>query len=319
MAFDWIGFFEHFGIPYVTSGPNVAEGNVYIQCPFCGGSDPSQHMGVHLERGMWGCWRDRKHSGRKPDGLLLAILGSRSDVARAKERFLSSSFVPLAKREERREGKESLRLPEAFLPIKAFDPKSGRFSRYLRRRGFYPVSAFADNYDLRYCHYGSQAWRIIIPAWESGRLIGWTGRAIGNRYPRYKDSGPELKETLLNHDSALLGGRVLVVVEGPFDCLWVDWVGREFGVRAVGLFGKSVSSGQASLLFRLKRRFEKVVLLLDADARSASLEASRDYEALGLKVAFLPKGVGDPAELSITQVMGLADGIEPFFNGSKGV
>jgi hypothetical protein len=84
MRFDWLSFVEKQRITYVTKSPNVARGHIAIRCPFCGGSDPSQHMGLCLDVGnpVWGCLRDRRHRGRNPTWLVMRLLGCGASTAR---------------------------------------------------------------------------------------------------------------------------------------------------------------------------------------------------------------------------------------------
>jgi len=74
VPFDFKAFCDAKNIPYVTSGKNVSIGNFNIQCPFCGHADPSEHMGIEVATGYWGCWRESKHRGKSPQRLIMRLL-----------------------------------------------------------------------------------------------------------------------------------------------------------------------------------------------------------------------------------------------------
>ena len=71
-----------YNIEFVESGPNVAKGNVNVQCPWCGVEDHSYHLGINLAKGMWGCWRNKQHRGRALYKLLSKLTGLSYQEAR---------------------------------------------------------------------------------------------------------------------------------------------------------------------------------------------------------------------------------------------
>ena len=72
---DWIRLFEANNIPWVSRGPNTKRGEVSIKCPWCGEDDPSEHLGISLDKENWGCLRSIRHRGRRPYALVQALLG----------------------------------------------------------------------------------------------------------------------------------------------------------------------------------------------------------------------------------------------------
>src|SRR6516162_5304184 len=74
--FSWEHFLDSRGIPYQTSGRNVARGNIVLHCPFCGSADESFHMEISVTGKGWRCFRrPGEHKGRNPTRLVQAILG----------------------------------------------------------------------------------------------------------------------------------------------------------------------------------------------------------------------------------------------------
>ena len=141
--------------------------------------------------------------------------------------------------------------------------------------------------------------RIIFPiANESGKVIAFGGRALGDEQPKYLNSPETLiytKSRVLYHlDSA---GKAIrkqdyaILVEGYMDCIAVDSAGIE---NVIASCGTSFTDAQIRLLARYSRR---VVVNYDPD--SAGIAATeRSLNALleagfEVKVLALPGGL-DP-------------------------
>jgi DNA primase len=141
--------------------------------------------------------------------------------------------------------------------------------------------------------------RIIFPiARESGKVVAFGGRALGDDQPKYLNS-PETpiytKSRVLYHlDRAGPVIRKLdyaVLVEGYMDCIAVAFTGVE---NVVATCGTSLTESQTRLLARYSRR---VVVNYDPDSagvaateRSLNLLLEQGFEA---KVLALPGGL-DP-------------------------
>jgi DNA primase len=141
--------------------------------------------------------------------------------------------------------------------------------------------------------------RIIFPiANESGKVVAFGGRALGDDQPKYLNS-PETpiyaKSRLLYHldraGSAIRRLDYAILVEGYMDCIAVASAGIE---NVVASCGTSLTESQIRLLSRFSRR---VVVNYDPDSagtaateRSLTLLLEEGFEA---KVLALPGGL-DP-------------------------
>ncbi len=141
--------------------------------------------------------------------------------------------------------------------------------------------------------------RIIFPiANESGKLVAFGGRALGDDQPKYLNS-PETpiytKSRVLYHldraGSAIRQVDCAILVEGYMDCIGVASAGTE---NVVASCGTSLTESQIRLLGRYSRR---VVVNYDSDSagvrateRSLSLLLEQGFE---VKVLALPGGL-DP-------------------------
>lgn len=319
--FKFEPFFDKHHIEYVTRGPNVARGNINIQCPFCGGDDPSHHLGVHLETGKWGCWRRSDHRGIKPHRLIRALLrcspGEAATIAGTTgpelgefDQYVASWFQD----PEIVHDAKILALPRNFTPL-ADGMFVMRYIEYLKRRG-YPegdIDDLANEYNLHFCLTGEWKDRLIFPVYSPDGLVSWTGRSIHpDEKIRYKSLS--LEESVMNIKHVVFNyadledelGRTLVIMEGPFDAMWVDFWGQDYGIRGTCLFGTTISEQQVMLLSELAPKFERTVILFDNATLDASLHVASELSLISIDVDMLPPGIDDPAEMSLTQVRALS-------------
>ena len=209
---DWPTLLSQHRVEFVETGPNV-NGRDYIavRCPFCGASDPSQHMTIRRTGKVWRCWRNPSHRGRDPAKLLAALLGC--SYFQAQTLLGPDLGTPLSDDWlERVKGKlgavgrptdqadqvEPLEMPEEFKKFKDV-PSASRFLSYLERRGFgrEDIWWMTSHYDLRYCTRGPFQGRIIFPIVYEKQLMAWTGRSIySGEQLRYKTEGPITRQVL---------------------------------------------------------------------------------------------------------------------------
>lgn len=313
---------NHFNIEYVDDGPNVARGNVNIKCPYCGQGDPSHHLGVSLESGVWGCWRDHSHSGGSLVKLISAASGaSKASIVSALKRYAkgpSTEEIDLDdlfddEDDEETEVVKTIEMPKSLIRVDT-TVLGQRVFDFLVSRGFTKqhVLSLIDEYDLRYAKTGEWAHRVVVPVRSvQGDLVNLTGRAIGKAKIRYKtladsDEVSNIREFVLGEDQLSRdGGDVLYVVEGPFDRLKVDFYGQAYGKRAVCMFGSWINDTQVERITLLAEKFERVSILLDSGAFSNALAIAKALGHLNPAVSALPPGVSDPGELTERQVRNL--------------
>lgn len=323
MNIRWKDFFKDHGIHFVEQGPNVAKGNIYIQCPWCGPADHSEHMGVKAN-GLYGCWRDDSHRGGSPARLVAELLSVGFTEA---QRVLSSygEGLPISSSPDkgfRDSIREKLQLITENVPIikdipppsfdkprewMRIDPDNPfvRFAyNYLIGRGFTPK--VLQDIPLYACQVGQDAYRVIFPVYEDGKLVSWTGRAtngaMGLRYKSLAALPPEqggwqIKDFVWGYDYAQTQPNgPLVVCEGPMDALKLNQFLGERG-RAVALFNSSLGSRQMRLLAKLAEDGRQLVICMDPDAMSHTLkiwQAMRVFTKVD--AVYLPEGA-DPGAL----------------------
>lgn len=322
MAFNWQSFLDSNHVHYVTSGANVSRNHIAVHCPFCGSSDPSQHMSINLKHGGWSCWRNDNHSGKSPVYLVQALIGCTRERAQGivgesvfiPDDFLGTIHGLIAPKQG--PPRKPIKLPPDFKPFFG-QASSKRFVEYLTgpKRQFTEkqVARLTQRYGLHYCTSGKFKGRVIFPVTFEGQLMTYTGRTI---YPdvelRYKSLSydPELEETpavgpisdyLLFYDQLMANEwecDTLIMCEGPFDALKVSVLGRPFGIDATCFFTSSPSQAQIDLLGDLISVYKRRYLLLDQGTLATALRTQIDMHSLKTKVLTLPKAFKDPGLLT---------------------
>ena len=276
---DFEYFLTQHSIEFVTSGPNVAYGHINIRCPFCGVSDPSHHMGINLETGAWGCWRDASHRGFRPHRLVKAVLQcswakveelcgtlqapDRSGLGEVLDQLSQPRHTTTTS------SNTSYTLPSELKPMMPKKYQTHRLAWvYLKQRGLTPT--MVAERDVHFAVYGKWACRVVFPIRTvGGTLRSWVGRTVSDGLPRYltpfQDEAENIKQCVYGEDLIAKGGRVLVICEGVFDAIRLDWVGRPFGIRATCIFGSEPTDTQRYALIEIARRYECVVAAMDPD------------------------------------------------------
>jgi hypothetical protein len=330
VTFDWPRFLTSQRIEWTDRGHSATKNNIAIACPWCGSADPSQHLAISLEGRGYRCFRSpRQHSGRSIPRLIAALLGcSWSEALRlagisgsawhlGQEDGLSATLTALTTTsDETATDHKPIGFPVEFRPLT--ENGAGRyFTDYLIENRNYAeedIRLLAKTYNLHYAIAGAFKWRVIFPVIMNGQLVNWTGRSISpNENLRYRtlSANPEkakesrlpvaprsIEKTLWNFDNLMRGGRELLICEGPFDAMRLDFLGATEGIRATCTWTKAVSDYQLDLLDELRGRFDHMTRVLDNDAQLDILAEIDRMAHLRCRTRKLPNGVKDPGELS---------------------
>jgi Toprim-like len=335
---DWVRILDQYGVEWQHGSGN----NIEISCPYCGSSDEGKHLSISLNNKGYRCWRrPDQHFGKNLPKLLVAVLKISIQEAQAisgirysyVEGDGSISFANnVAKLLDNGSGSnatamgtvaafKTLEFPSGFRPISKFGGIRSVHA-YIQYRGYPDAEAdlLIKRYNLQTTLDGPFSYRVVIPIYMPYMgLVNWTARTTTESpYLRYRTltTDPErskqqgmppaalqINKTLLNYDQLSEDyGRDLVICEGPFDALKVDHYGREAGVRATCTFGKNISDQQINLLTKIKDRYKNIWLALDEDAELEALSVLGRLQHLQPRMLRLPRGVGDPGNLSKQQV-----------------
>ena len=325
--FDFIHFCEQRNISYITKGVNKkVSDDCNISCPFCNDSsspDPSMHLGVDSVRGVYSCWRNpTSHRGRTLHKLIMKLLRCSYNEAREilgqqplwlKEgQFEKMAEDPSKLFASEQTEVQELKFPEEFRPFDHKYSSEKRFTQYLIERGFYLgiLPRFIKQYQLHWSVSGRYKQRIIIPNQLDSVLVNWTSRSIDSKQSvRYltlsEDQGAlvNIKKMIFNWDQLVEHpSKVVVVCEGPFDALTLDFFGYRYGLRATCLFSQMATTEQLAYVAALTDLYEGVVVMLDDTASELAESLVDQLNWLPICCESLPEGVHDPGELSAKQV-----------------
>ncbi len=330
--FDFIQFCEEHRIPYISQGVNKkVSDDCNISCPFCNETadpDPSFHLGVDSERQVYSCWRNpRKHRGRTLHRLIMKLLHcsyqhvcellGQQPIWLKEGQFeqLADDPTQFFMTQKSIESTE-LEMLEEFRAFGTTRQAEKPFTQYLLGRGFKDKTLlqFTQTYQLHWAVSGRYKQRVIIPLCQDQKLVGWTSRSIHPKTPtRYltlsEDEGALLnvKKMIFNWDSLIDDPQDLIVVcEGPFDALKMDYFGKPYGIRATCLFSQMATMEQVAYIAALTDLYQKVIILLDSTATALAESLCDQLPMLPVEAKTLPNGFDDPGELTMAQVWKLS-------------
>lgn len=263
-------------------------------------------MGLELGSSKWACWKNARHRGRNAAFLIVALTGCSPETANelaglqvaAATDELRAKFAALDDRPASETSKlSSYSIPDCF-PLRPGSRRGAGFLRYLERRGL-PAAA-VERYGLLAADRGEFRGRVVLPISVGGRTVGATGRAVRKRDRRYHTLPSGVGSRALLLEQLATGGRLLIVGEGPYDAMTLDWAAHTGGLpaHAVALGGLALTVSKRLVLDRLSRRYDRIVLLLDATALQRALELQREL-AGDVVVGQLPDGFGDAGDLDV--------------------
>jgi hypothetical protein len=270
-------------------------------------------MGLSLNSTKWGCWKG--HGGSSPTKLIQALL--RCSWSEAKALAGQSNYGdseldamrrklagPLTSVDTSR-GLEPFAMPEEVFALDS-GKRSEPFLAYLKRRGI--DLATAKRFRLHGSYAGEYRYRVVVPFYAEGTLVGASGRHIGTNTLRYYTQPAGVtNRVLFNEDGARdMRGDVLCLVEGPFDTMRLDSIFEEEDLpcSAVGLLGLILTPAKRSVLVAIARRYRTLAIMTD---RKAEAQALRFLEQVGSctrsRVVIMPDDVKDPGEMTRRQVL----------------
>lgn len=261
---------------------------IETSCQFCDHDHTGKMMGINLATGQYGCWWSGSHRGASPVRFVMQWAGCTKPQAIAIVNEATGSkledLVGMLEtwgvdfEEEEPEEKKVLDFPDSFVIISHNRRRHHKFTRYLSHdRGFanHDVERLINMYGFR-CSEEKDIWnyRLIVPVYEGGELLTWQGRDVGDSDLRWlslsekKELGGSLaagniKHTIYNIDNINKGGDVLIVSEGVFDAVKVDFYGYKYKVRAGCLFGKATTDEQLFLLQEAAKKYKVLIFVLD--------------------------------------------------------
>lgn len=279
---------EKNGIRYWTSGKNVSQGYIGLQCPFCG--DHSNHLGIRLKDLKVTCWKCGPHNIIKLFQILLKIsyIDAKAIITSIKEDLVLEDI------------KERIPAQKLIFPPGITTNFPRIFREYLKKRNFNPRELISK-YKLRTCYrFGKYSYRIIIPIFKDNKLVSWTSRDItNNAESKYmsatvEESIAKPQDLIFNFDS-VKPGEDAFLVEGPFDVF-------RFGDNSFAFLGLKINANRLRQI--ALKRIRNLYIFYDNDlpGKNASKYVANTIAPLVKNIHILKfKDIHsqlDPAQLS---------------------
>lgn len=268
---------SRYGINYLKKSGN----SLYGPCPIHHGDNPTAFR-VSLDKNLWHCFTHC--GGGSVIDFIMQMEGlNEHEAAKKAEEWIEGSSISNNYRKSIVKANKIMKENQPLEFRLTLDPRHS----YLEKRRVKPETA--QYFEIGYCNYGLFKGRIAIPIHdEKGRIVAYTGRALGNERPKYKfPKGFSKSLEVYNlHRVKDSKAKETVLVEGYFDVFRLYQAGYE----AVALMGSSISQTQEELILSLNK---DLTLLFDGDeaGRKATKQAIKLFRGkLPFKVIYLHEG-----------------------------
>jgi len=287
---DIEAFLDFHNIEYRTSGKNVGQDWISINCPFCG--ENRYHGGINLNSKVFSCWVCSESVTCL--GLVASLLSCDWKEAKKALSPFGGNFQEI---------REQVFAEEVIYPTRLTDVTTNG-KQYLTSRGFDP-NEIIKKYNLKETGILSKlkienkSWdfrnRIVIPIIMDRQIISYTARDWTDKSAtRYKNAPSEagilpMAECLYNIDNAK---QKVILVEGPSD-VW-----RMRG-NSVATMGVKTTSEQIQRI--ISKKFKKLVILFDEGASKPAIKLATILNPFIDEIAVLTLTGSDPGSLTIEE------------------
>lgn len=275
---------EAFDIEHWSTGKNISEGWLGVQCPFC--DDRSNHLGINLNSNAISCHR----CGMSGTLYKLIMKKARVPLNQAYNIFLKYLSDDKHRPEIMSSG------VECKLPPECTDKFSQKYEKFFIKRGFRNYQAIIEQYKLKAtlpC--GEHRHSIIIPYYLNYQLVSFVARRLSDEGVKYVNCPNQkslvgVKETIYNIDTI---SEKLLIVEGIID-VW------RMGNGCVATNGTKVSQSQINLL--INRGVKECFIMFDSDATTQAENLAHNLTPFINHVEIIELSEGDPADLPENEV-----------------
>jgi hypothetical protein len=262
MAINWRPLLDSIGIPWTDRSPNSISRSPVINCPFCQGTDPSEHLNL-FAHGGYRCMRNAEHKGGNPFTVLRVLLpySSPAEILEVLSDFETPDITPYVP--QVKSVSQIQRMWNSFLPA----AKNRHYTDYLFWRGFPDPIDTCQRYDLRYAPNGEWAARLLFPVVIDGQLVNWTGRDIrANPTLRYRTQSSEQSD-LVYMPRAMRADAI--IVEGPVDALKVAVAAEHMPISPIALMTTAFNEDKIWLVIRLLKNCHNIWTSFDPEVAPA--------------------------------------------------
>ena len=249
-------------------------------CPYCGNT--RKNMEINTRKLVFHCW----------------VCGTGGTV----RGFFRDFDLPIddlpetpeGRREELPQEQADVVMPTECKDILKADDILGKWAKtyLLSTRGFTEHSIL--RFGCQYASEGDLKARIIVPLYEDDELIYYVARTYVSDFPKYKNPKIRRRNALpiyFGNDSRMTA----VLVEDTFSAMQVNLA----GYSSIPLLGTSMTNEQIRKLE--KRNFNKVIVMLDPDAKAKAMALATRIKVEGMDTTVaLP--ATDPDELELDEI-----------------
>lgn len=224
-------------------------------CPFHNNTE-TPAFALDKEKGLWTCFNPSCDAKGNMYTLLRDLKGVTSfEAMRVIKKFHEETYGTISARLAALREKEPEFIPFPEEPVRRMTDDMWAYERpqdYMISRGFTETT-------LKVFEVGYSAKKdmIIVPMHDpTGMLVGFIGRAIGEKIFKNSNHLPKSK-TAWNYHRAKRHGDTVIVVESAFDAMRVHQAGYP---NVVALLGSGVSN---QFLNQLNKTFSRVIIMTD--------------------------------------------------------
>ncbi len=319
---DWRAFCEEYRIDTAEGGSSTKKNNLYVECPWC--CNDKKRLGMDLDPPhYWGCWLDKTHRGKSSVRLIMALARisyeEACDVAGIQPNYsdlqeLIGDFVQLQRNgistvpahndqsDSRNCEIDPYQIPNTWFDLRPRGKLSRPFIDYLGKRGLPPECCIRYQLMASGSKHGRDQYRnrVISSVVVDGQIVAITARAIDRNPYRYLTDPDGVPNRVLFNTQHVTGGDTLVLVEGPYDAMKLDWAAHVSGlsVHTVASMGVVLSRDKETALQGLMERYKRTVVLFDQAALTEALDLQQRL-CKEIEIAQLPEGISDPGEFTV--------------------
>jgi hypothetical protein len=256
--------------------------DIKITCvnPSC--DDETEHLWINLEKKVYHCWKCGYKGRVINNKLILNALKQRKYRQPVKRSFSSSNKEDSLKAID----------PSVFIPLESLR-LDHQAIQYILSRGI--TVKDCSNMGGMYCPVDRLYGRIVFPIKDGEKIVGWQGRSVYDRIPKYIIFG---KKSLGMYNMKPLADykKFVIIFEGIFDVLKVP----DYGIS---ILGKKLSDVQLRMISTFLQ-VKTVFIMLDSDANKEELAMCNELKPF-FKTIPIQLESGDPGNLTELEILEL--------------
>ena len=249
--------------------------DIKVCCVNPGCDDEKDHLWINLKKGVFNCWKCG-YKGRVVNNKLVLNALKKNKARKVPRKSFSSGHM-----------EDSLKVIDPSVFVKLEDLRENHQAiQYIMSRGI--TIEDCTKMGGMYCPVDRLYGRIVFPIKDDNKIVGWQGRSVYGRTPKYiifgkKSLGMYNMKPLVDYDN------FVIIFEGIFDVLKVP----DYGIS---ILGKKLSDVQLRMISTFLQ-VKTVFIMLDSDANKEELAMCKELNPF-FKTISIQLKTGDPGNLS---------------------